>query len=152
MTRGMGWGTFFLIFAAAFFYMIWAVLYGGNVDRELRVTPEAASRAPTEAIAAMMSDLEGQGYTVEHTKDLEQDPENVQRVIIEYVLTKPGTLESWTYTWAWEVPITLTDERIMRETEPDIVQRQYQLCRLIPLSEPAVEAQENLDAYIASMQ
>ena len=110
MTRGMGWGSFWLIFIIAFFYMIWAVLYGANSNSELKVTEEAARLAPVEAIDGFMTDIEAQGYFVEHTKDLEQDPENVNRVIIEYRVSRSDNSEQWIYAWAREVPAELTSE------------------------------------------
>jgi len=150
MSRGMNWGTFILIFAAMFAYMMWAVLYSEPEQNELSIPREVAERAPVEAIAAMMSDFESRGYTVGQTKDLEQDPGNVQRVFIEYVLTNPDGSESWVYTWAWEVPVALTSGLVNENIGAERYERLYEQCRLIPISEAAIESQAILDEYIAS--
>ncbi len=145
----MSWGTFFLIFGALFVYMIWAVMHkeGGT---ELAVTSEAANAAPTDAIEALMDDYRNEGYLVEHMKDLEQDPDNFQRVIIEYVVTKWDESESWTYTWAWEVPVPLTSRAGIEHMDQGTYERQFILCQLIPISEPAIAIQESLNQYIAA--
>ena len=149
MTRGMSWSSFFLIFAAVFIYMIWIFVHE-PASTEHAVTPDAANAAPTEAIDALMDDYRNEGYLVEHVKDLEQDPENYQRVIIEYVVKKWDESESWTYTWAWEVPFPLTSTAGIEHMEQYVYERQFTLCRLIPISEPAIAIQETLDQYIAA--
>jgi len=130
----LGWTLFGVIFVGAFVMMM--LNFNRDSTAEAAILDEALELAPVELIDELMMSYETQGYLVIHILDLSPDPENSNRALIEYTVSQPSTGETWTYSWAWEVPIALTGE-VSRGMPSHVFQGLLDECRLVPLSDPA---------------
>jgi len=149
--RGIEWEYFWLLLFVVICLSAW------HFNRVLtyepvNVLPEAAARAPTGAIDEFVRRYEEQGYLVYHTRDLDPDARERNRVIIEYVVMTQDRQQAWNFKWAWEVPwqLTVNWARIGGAEDPERFDELVEQCRLVPLSQWAREVHEELESYIAS--
>lgn len=143
LARGMEWEWFLLVFLVI---PICLIMYDINNPRPIQYVPnEVARLAPTGPIAELMKEIENEGYLVYHTKDLQQDEKNHNRLLIEYVVMTQDKSKDWRYRWAWEVPVVLTIPELAKEA--GIYNRALDECRLIPLSKPAKDVHHRLAEY-----
>jgi hypothetical protein len=135
--RGVEWEHFWLLLMLYICYMAWTLNHAFNTVPN-NVIPEAAAAAPVNAVDSFMRRYEDEGYLLYHTRDLDPDAREHNRLIIEYVVMTRDRQQSWTFKWAWEVPRELTIDWGRIDG------------KLVPLSQWARESHEDLESYIAS--
>jgi hypothetical protein len=143
--RGVEWTAFWLIFGTLFvgavLYVILPVqypeLFMTGVPRQFR------EAAPVEEINDYMSEI-SQGYTLEHTQNLERDPNMRNQLLITYVISSLDGSQSWTYTWGWKVPM----EALFRPERGEIGSLIRQ-CELVPLTDAARVVNESLLTHLS---
>lgn len=148
--RGTEWEYFWLGLAAIICFYAWHWNNVFNSPPDDHVHPDARALAPVEEIDEFMERYDVEGYEVSKTRDLEVSARDSNRLLIGYVVMTEDHSEFWDYVWAWEVPRLLAFDTDLFDLElsEERIQELLGECRLVAVSGPAREVNDELMAFI----